>query len=330
MDKRLDHLLRWLAESLGQEPQVEPASGDASFRRYFRVTPDDGTTHIAMDAPPDREDCRPFVQIAGLLRRHGLLAPEISHSNLGQGFLLLQDLGSVSYLDELNESSADSLYRDALDALLKIQQIQDLQGIPKYDRALLMREMGLFQEWFLGKHLDIVLDADAQSELQKCFTWLADNALAQPQVLVHRDYHSRNLMVVPDNNPGILDFQDACVGAITYDLVSLLRDCYISWSPDQITRWTRFYFDRLQTLGLMDNTSFETFQQWFDLMGAQRHLKAIGIFSRLFYRDGKNGYLPDIPRTMAYLYGVTRAQPALEFLKRLLEDKVLSNLDITP
>jgi hypothetical protein len=314
---RLAELKHWLGQIVGSRDfTVQPASEDASFRRYFRVKVGD-ESYIVMDAPPTLEDCRDFVKIAKLLESHGLHVPHIFNADLTQGFLLLSDLGDTLYLSRLNRNSVDTLYGDALDALLSIQTCTPHTELPPYDATLLDREMALFRDWFLLTHLQLTLDTDAESIITETFTQLRASALVQPQVFVHRDYHSRNLMVTDINNPGILDFQDAVSGPISYDLVSLLRDCYIAWPDSQIDRWVTDYHARLLTHKLID-ADYPLFKKWFDWMGMQRHLKAIGIFSRLKHRDGKNGYLKDIPRTLDYVLAVCTHYPELGAFGELL------------
>jgi len=325
--ERLELLNRWLESELAfRDYTLRPASSDASFRRYFRVV-HDGASFIVMDAPPDREDSRPFVRVAKRLFDAGLNAPEVIDEDLARGFLLLSDLGSSPYLGALNEASVERLYGDALGALAGIQAC-DCAGLPPYDRDLLLREMGLFREWLVGKHLGITLDAARHAMLDAAFDLLADNALAQPQVFVHRDYHSRNLMVTPRNNPGILDFQDAVCGPVTYDLVSLLRDCYIAWPRARVEDWALGYQELALQTGILreEHEDPARFLLWFDLMGVQRHLKASGIFARLNHRDGKPGYLGDIPRTLGYITGLRDRHPVLAPLCTFVEDEVLVRL----
>jgi aminoglycoside/choline kinase family phosphotransferase len=313
-------VLEWLNTALPAPLiRMAPASSDASFRRYFRVWYAD-QTRIVMDAPPDQEDCRPFVAIGGALRGLGLNVPEVLDGDLDQGLLLLTDLGSRQYLAELNEHSVAGLYDDALVALARLQTGGDPDSplLPPYDSALLHREMELFRDWFLGRLLGLDLSAAEQHTLDRVFAALADNALEQPRVWVHRDYHSRNLMVTPPDNPGVLDFQDAVAGAVTYDLVSLLRDCYIAWPRSQVEAWALDHRARLQALGMSGLDDAGQFLRWFDLMGVQRHLKAIGIFARLNLRDGKSGYLRDIPRTLGYALEVAGRYPELAGLRDLV------------
>jgi len=318
--ERLDALKRWLETELNfREYTLTPASSDASFRRYFRVM-HDGNSLIVMDAPPDREDSRPFINVAKLLFDAGLNVPEVIDQDLEQGYLLLGDLGNTLYLHELSDATVDHLYGDALGALAAIQVCNPGPGVlPDYDRTLLMNEMALFRDWLVGTHLGITQDAAQVAMLDTTFDLLADNALEQPQVLVHRDYHSRNLMVTGRNNPGILDFQDAVIGPVTYDLVSLLRDCYIEWPRTRIEDWVLGYQELALQSGILreEHEDPQQFLRWFDLMGVQRHLKAAGIFARLNHRDGKTGYLDDIPRTLGYVIEVSGRYPGLAGLAEL-------------
>jgi len=319
-DVRLESLTQWIKRHPGlDKADISVASADASFRRYFRVTHAGGSL-VAMDAPPEQEDVAPFIDITQRLEAAKLRVPHIHASDLQQGFLLLDDLGSQDFLHGLSRDSVDELYSDALSALLKIQ-VADTQDLPIYNKNLLASELSLFQDWYLGVHLGIELDQDQCEQLGKVFSALIDNALEQPQVFVHRDYHSRNLMITANNNPGIIDYQDAVLGPITYDLVSLLRDCYISWPSAQVKTWALHYRDQAVANDLLAPTQDQQFLRWFDLMGIQRHLKAIGIFSRLNHRDGKSGYLDDIPRTLNYVlenapyYGETK--PLLKLVNDL-------------
>ena len=322
MDSRLEALKDWVGTVLDTaEYEIKPASADASFRRYFRVFVG-GSTHIVMDAPPDKEDMRPFIHIAERLYALGLNVPQVRQQNLEQGFLLLSDLGQRLYLAQLSEATVERLYGDALGALLILQAgvFTDAAALPAYDNALLLREMSLFREWYIGRHLGVELSSAQAAALDQSFALLCRSALEQPQVWVHRDYHSRNLMLTEVNNPGILDFQDAVLGPVTYDLVSLLRDCYIAWPRARVEDWALGY----QTLALQSGipvcTEEARFLRWFDLMGVQRHLKATGIFARLNHRDGKPGYLGDIPRTLAYVLDVAGRYADLEPLARVLHE----------
>lgn len=327
--ERLNALQYWLNTDLGMyDARLFPASSDASFRRYFRVHWQD-KTFIAMDAPPDKEDVRPFIRVAEMFDGFGLHVPQIHQRNVEQGFLLLSDMGNQDYLAALNHANADSLYRDAMDTLLNLQQgePQQVSQLPPYDNDLLQREMALFRDWFISKHLQIKLDADEQDMLQSMFDLLANSALEQPRVAVHRDFHSRNLMVCPQRNPGVLDFQDAVYGPLTYDLVSLLRDCYISWPQAQLETWLGYFHQQVIQRGIIAQMDFALFQHWFDLMGVQRHLKAIGIFARLNWRDGKPRYLADIPRTLGYVLEVAKQREDLKPLGDFIECKVLRLLN---
>ena len=303
-DSRLAALERWVVDDLGfGGGRIEPASADASFRRYFRISRG-ADTYIAMDAPPDKEDVAPFVRVARMLAGMGLNVPIVLARHPQQGFLLLSDLGSRQYLDELRAGrEVDRLYDAALAALVTMQTAGGVaaQELPRYDAALLLREMELFPQWFLDRHLRLAVDARERALLQGLFDALAAAALSQPAGFVHRDYHSRNLLLTDADNPGILDFQDAVYGPITYDAVSLLKDCYIAWPKERVREWLRDYRGRLARAGIPVAGSEADFQRWFDLMGLQRHIKVLGIFARLYYRDGKAGYLNDLPRVLDYV-----------------------------
>lgn len=321
-DERLAHLQEWLATltAVSAQPDtIRPASSDASFRRYFRIDTDAGSI-IAMDAPPVQEDVRPFVHVAEVFRQAGVSVPQIVAQNVESGYLLLSDLGSATYLHQLNNETAPKLYMDAIDALLLIQQQSRPGVLPEYDRALLLRELMLFPEWFIGRHLNVTLSDKQTADLKKVFDLLLANNLAQPQVYVHRDYHSRNLMVLGQGNPGVLDFQDAVYGPITYDLVSLLRDAYIVWDEQQVLDWVIRYWERAKRLGLPVNPDIDAFYRDFEFMGLQRHLKILGIFARLNYRDGKAAYLNDLPLVMEYARKTVRRYRELKPLERLLDE----------
>ncbi len=329
MPERLEALKCWLEEELSfRGYTLNPASADASFRRYFRVT-HNGASFIVMDAPPDREDSRPFIHVSKLLLDIGLNVPEVIDADLDKGFLLLSDLGSRSYLEELSDATVERLYGDALGALATMQGcVPPDADLPAYDEVLLLSEMELFREWLLGQHLGLDLSDAQQNMLEDVFSRLVNNALAQPQVCVHRDYHSRNLMVTDANNPGILDFQDAVIGPLTYDLVSLLRDCYVKWPRASVEdRALGYHVLALQT-GILheQHDDPELFLRWFDLMGVQRHLKAAGIFARLNHRDGKPGYLDDIPRTLSYVTEVAGRYDDLQLFGQFVEHEVLGRL----
>ena len=302
---------------------IRPASADASFRRYFRVTDqNDGNTYGVMDAPPDKEDCTPFILVTHLLRGVGVNSPDILKENNEQGFLLLSDLGDQPYLDHLSNERADDMYADAISALIQMQTIK--HDLPVYDEQRLRDEMDLFENWYLNKHLDVVLDDKQKTDLEKTFSLLIENALEQPQVFVHRDYHSRNLMLLDKDNPGVIDFQDAVIGPITYDLVSLFKDCYIEWPRDKIENWLDDYLKK-------SSRTFDKQQliRWFDLMGVQRHLKVLGIFARLNYRDGKAQYLNDLPLTLKYVVDACKHYHELEPLQHLLEQLVINHPRVT-
>src|SRR5580658_179219 len=302
-DSRLADLTRWVYEDLGfAGSRIEPASADASFRRYFRVTRG-GDTYIVMDAPPEKEDLGPFVTVARILLEMGLNAPVILARDSKQGYLFLSDLGSRQYLDELKtDGAADRLYADALEALAIMQTAECARAreLPPYDHALLMRAMELMPEWFLGRHLGLKISAAERGMLDRLFGALSRSALSQPAAFVHRDYHSRNLLVTADNNPGILDFQDAVWGPVTYDLVSLIKDCYIAWPATRVRAWALGYREQLLEKGFPLSLPEAAFIHGFDLVGLQRHIKVLGIFARLYYRDGKSQYLNDLPRVLNY------------------------------
>ena len=327
MPQRLAQLERWLGDELKlRYSQITPASGDASFRRYFRVHRDDDTL-IAMDAPPAREDCRPFVAIGEALHAIGLNVPKIVEGDLEQGFLLLSDLGSRQYLPELTPDTAQRLYGDALGALSILQSIGPGEAqLPPYDTDLLQREMALLSDWLLETHLGLTIGEGLRALLDESFAALEFNALEQPRVAVHRDFHSRNLMITTRNNPGILDFQDAVFGPVTYDLVSLLRDCYIAWPRERVEAWALGYQKLAFQTGVLRERDDERFLRWFDLMGAQRHLKAAGIFARLNHRDGKSGYMADIPRTLGYLVEIAPHHPEIAELGRFIREEVIPEL----
>ena len=309
-------------EALKQGFSLEPASADASFRRYFRVTRPDGSTRIVMDAPPELEDCRPFLKVAALFSDAGVHVPEVFDEDLTQGFLLLSDLGNTTYLSVLNSETAPKLYRDANAALVDIQRASRPEVLPEYDRALLTRELNLFPDWYLARHLGITLDETQEAILRTVFEKILTNNLAQPKVFVHRDYHSRNLMVVDGGypaNPGVIDFQDAVYGPITYDLVSLYRDAYITWDEKDELDFVIRYWEMARKAGLPVHADFHDFYRDYEWMGAQRQIKVLGIFARLCYRDGKDAYLNDMPRVMAYLRRTCERYIELKPLVRLLD-----------
>lgn len=320
---RLQQMHAWIHDQLRlHDYTVLPASEDASFRRYFRLR-ENGRSYIIMDAPPGQEDCHPFVNISQRLHSVGLNVPVVYASDLQSGFLLLSDLGNTLYLDVLDKNNAQPLYADALNALHVMQQDATTEGLPDYDEILLQQEMHLFSDWLLTTHLGINMDSDRYGSIEQTFRYLSNMALEQPHCFVHRDYHSRNLMVCKDHNPGIIDFQDAVIGPVTYDLVSLLKDCYIKWPKQDTDEWVRYFF----TLAGHEGTDLNTFIQWFDLMGVQRQLKASGIFARLYHRDHKAGFLKDIPRTLSYILDLEGDYPQLQILIDLIRHDVMPALE---
>jgi len=298
---------------------LAPASADASFRRYFRATFADGTTRIVMDAPPQHEDCRPFLHIGQLFENAGTHVPHVYAQDLAQGFLLLSDLGDTTYLQALTADQAGKLYGAATDTLIRIQLASQPGELPPYDEALLRRELNLFPEWYLGKHLGVTLTAKQATDLERAFKVIVANNLAQPCVYVHRDYHSRNLMVC-DPNPGVLDFQDAVYGPITYDLASLFKDAYIRWEEPEIMDWLIRYWEKARAAKLPVREDFGEFYRDYEMMGVQRHLKVLGIFARLSHRDGKDGYLKDMPLVFEYLHRACARYIDLKPLLNLLDE----------
>ncbi len=327
-DQRLLDLNAWLKPHLsdlfqrqgwGDVPDstLVPASSDASFRRYFRwETPQ--RSFVLMDAPPPQENCRPFVNIAACLAGAGIHVPEILAADLDRGFLLLSDLGRQTYLDVIDAGNADELFADAMEALLTFQDGADPSGLPAYNEALLRRELQLFPEWYVQRHLGHSLTAVEEQLWERSCRVLIDSALAQPRVLVHRDYMPRNLMV-SEPNPGVLDFQDAVLGPVTYDITSLFKDAFVSWPEERVLGWLQSYWDAARARGIPVQESFSEFHRASDLMGLQRHLKVIGIFARICHRDGKPRYLGDVPRFFAYLDTVLARRPELADLKQLLQ-----------
>lgn len=318
--QRLQLLENWVKIQFPAKPFIlSPASADASFRRYFRATFADNTL-IVMDAPPQQEDCTPFLRVAEVFAATGAHVPVVLAQDLAQGFLLLSDLGSTTYLQALNDNpgNADRLYRDAVDALIKIQLASRPGVLPDYDERLLLRELNLFPDWYLSKHLQMVLSADQTAVLDAVFSQILRNNLAQPSVFVHRDYHSRNLMVTLPT-PGMLDFQDAVYGPITYDLVSLFKDAYICWDEARVLDWLIRYWEKAKKAGLPVAADFADFYRDFEWMGVQRHIKVLGIFARLCHRDGKDGYLRDMPLVMDYLRKACERYRELYPLRMLLD-----------
>lgn len=333
MDDRQQQLIAWLNTVMQKASfTLTIASADASFRRYFRVHLANSYlgnhSLIAMDAPPPQEDCAPFVSIAKLFLDAGLNVPAILAQDLTYGFLLLSDLGDDTYLSQLNTQSAPKLYQDATDALIKLQLASKPDMLSVYDAPMLTREMQLFPDWYVAKHLNVGLSNEQQLVLKNSFEILNKNILAQGQVYVHRDFHSRNLMITRENNPGVLDFQDAVYGAISYDLVSLLKDAYIGWEEEQVIDWAVRYWQPAKKAGLPVPDDFSEFYRDFEWMGAQRHIKVLGIFARLSHRDGKSGYLKDMPLVMHYLLRVCERYVELRPMLRLLD--ALSGQDKHP
>lgn len=325
-DVRLQHLKVWLDEQLaklfaeqgwGTVPPatLTAASSDASFRRYFRWE-GDGRSFVVMDAPPPQENCKPFVDIAFLLAKSGINVPKIYAEDLERGFLLLNDLGNKTYLDVIDGENADALFHDALQALLAFQQLPMVAPLPSYDVALLRRELELFPEWYVKRELGVEFDAAQQQQWQHISELLIDSALAQPKVLVHRDYMPRNLML-SEPNPGVLDFQDAVYGPVTYDVTCLFKDAFLSWPEERVRGWLESYWQQASALDIPVQADFEDFLRASDLMGVQRHLKVIGIFARICHRDGKPRYLADVPRFFSYIEAVIARRPELAELQAL-------------
>ena len=325
-DVRLQHLKVWLDEQLatvfanegwGAVPPatLTAASSDASFRRYFRWE-GEGRSFVVMDAPPPQENCRPFVEIADFLRTCLINVPKIYAQDLDRGFLLLNDLGNKTFLDVINSTNADELFKDAIEALLAFQQLPMTEPLPSYDVALLRRELELFPEWYVRAHLGVDFNEQQQAAWQRVSALLIDSALAQPKVLVHRDFMPRNLMLsIP--NPGVLDFQDAVYGPVTYDITCLFKDAFLSWPEERVRNWLQDYWKLALPLGIPVQRDFEEFLRASDLMGVQRHLKVIGIFARICHRDGKPRYLADVPRFFSYIEAVLARRPELAELGEL-------------
>lgn len=331
VDPRARALEDWAVDWLAREAPARgvtgglvTVSGDASFRRYFRLPLADGTL-IAVDAPPEKENSRPFVAIARALLAHGVRVPEVLAVDFHQGFMLLEDFGDALLRPALTPATVDALYAKAMDALLHLQHCDDVPGhaLPAYDRQRLTDEMALLRDWFVARYLGLALNTEQQAVLENAFVSIVEAVQAQPQVFVHRDYHSRNLMLLADGGLGVIDFQDAVTGPVTYDLVSLLRDAYVVWPQADVERWVREFAAGLRREHRLSGIDDVTFQRWFDWMGAQRHLKVVGIFARLSLRDGKHGYLDDIPVVYNYLLAEIRPYPELHALFELLRGTVL-------
>ena len=329
IDQRLDEVVNWLAPLAapdgGRWADISSASEDASFRRYFRVKSASGATAIVMDAPPPAEDVRPFINMTHLLASGGVQAPVILAQDEARGFLLLGDLGRTTYLAALadaDESTRRSLFSDAITSLVRLQQIDPLRAatpLAHYDAPLLRREITLFPDWYLDRHLKAELTNDEKNALERLYAALIASALMQPTVLVHRDYMPRNLMLTPDRNPGVIDYQDAVIGPITYDVASLMRDAFLSWEEPQIIDWVARYWDQAKKAGLPVRADFSEFYREIEWMGLQRHLKVLGIFARINYRDGKPKYLADTPRFVQYVRHAAKRYQAFTPLLRLFD-----------
>jgi N-acetylmuramate 1-kinase len=328
-DARLALVHNWLTNDLGLRPErIEPASSDASFRRYFRAFCKN-ETFVIMDAPPDKEDVRPYLEVTSLLESLGVHVPHVHEADVPNGLLLLEDLGLTQYLQRLNAGDdPDRLYGDALFCLAEIQTrgLDAARKLPPYDREPLAREMGLMPEWFCKRHLELTLSEAERQIFADTFEFLIAEALMQPSVFVHRDFHSRNLMVTPERNPGVIDFQDALRGPIGYDLVSLLKDLYIAWPRERVVQWVGGYRNLLRSRGGPGGRDEREFLRWFDLIGVQRHIKVLGIFSRLWYRDGKAAYLRDLPLTLEYVRDTASRYPELEQFGAVLERRIVPEL----
>ncbi len=323
MQTRETALNKWLKTILGETPfTITPLAGDASFRRYFRLHTD-GQVRVIMDAPPNKEPLAPFIQIAHLLAQHGVHTPAIHAMDETQGFLLLEDLGDALLLNDLSAAHVDRLYTMAMKTLLDIQKVPtsaapDHAPLPSFDKPFMLGELSLFCEWFLNAHLGIVLNADETQLIHTTFEWLATEISNQPQVFIHRDYHSRNLIVLEDTL-GVIDFQDAMSGPYTYDLVSLLKDCYIQWPRQQVMHWAAYFHQHLPS---ENQSSIKIFSRAFDLCGLQRHLKVLGVFCRLHLRDNKSTYLRDLPLTFNYVMSCLEEHEELEPFHRFMQDSV--------
>lgn len=328
-DARLALVRHWLTADLGMRPEsVEPASSDASFRRYFRAFLP-GQTFVIMDAPPDKEDVRPYLKVTGLLESLGVHVPHVHQADIARGLLLLEDLGTTQYLQRLNAGDdPDRLYGDALYALAEIQTrgTQAARELAPYDREPLARELALMPEWFCRRHLELALSDSENQIVADAFEFLIAEALMQPLVFVHRDFHSRNLMVMNERNPGVIDFQDALRGPIGYDLVSVLKDCYIGWPRQRVENWVSGYRNLIRSRGGPGGRDDREFLRWFDLIGLQRHIKVLGIFARLWYRDGKSGYLRDLPLVLEYVRDTAWRYPELANFAALVERRFVPEL----
>lgn len=326
---RFEQLTQWVAQQLQRDSvQLQALAGDASFRHYYRLEAD-GQPLIVMDAPPPQEDCRPFVAIQGWMAQHDVRVPKLLGADLERGFVLLEDFGHVLLSQRIGPDNATALYSQAINQLIHLQRMpMPVAPFPVYDAQRLMQEMRLFDQWFLPHLLGIELGVEEQALLEQTYAVLVESALEQPQVMVHRDFHARNLMVLAEEPAlGVIDFQDAVLGPITYDLVSLLRDAYVEWPDDQVRGWVHLYWQRAQISGLMPAVAEPTLQHWFDWMGAQRHLKVLGIFVRLSQRDGKHGYLGDLARVLGYLHRECEPYAELNAFVVWLEQRVIPGFE---
>jgi aminoglycoside/choline kinase family phosphotransferase len=333
-DLRLENLRLWLTRGLGHEiARLEPASADASFRRYFRLWRPTGEILVVMDAPPDKEDLPTFLKVARLMEQCGMHVPHVHAQDIGLGYAVLEDLGSTHMLTALDDGAdPEVLYGAALTALARLQLggATAAQQLPPYDRSVLLREMQLLPDWYCARHLGFEPSANEQRILDATFELLIETALAQPQVFVHRDYHSRNLMMTAARSPGVIDFQDALRGPVTYDLASILKDCYVAWPRARVEDWVTQFREQLLAAGpagaALAGESPQQFLRWFDLIGLQRHIKVLGIFARLYWRDGKPGYLNDLPRTLQYVRDVTATYPELTQFGEFVQTKLTPGL----
>jgi aminoglycoside/choline kinase family phosphotransferase len=326
---RFKELKLWLAEQLSSSQQLPltELSGDAGFRRYYRCHYQ-GNSYIVVDAPPEYINNLAFVELLNRFEKQLLTVPKLFAVDLDSGFLLLSDLGATMLADVLSTETVDSYYQQALALLPQIATLPESQGysLPIYDREFVKTELTIFTDWLLAKHLRLELAAEEKNVIEQAFELLIVNALEQPQVTMHRDFHSRNLMLQTDGSLAIIDFQDAVRGPITYDAVSLLRDCYVRWPDKQVNHWLTCFYRLLNEQNLLTNTDYSVFERWFDLMGMQRHIKASGIFARLHHRDGKSGYLKDIPLTLSYLIDIGGKYPELIGFSNLVANRVIPAL----
>ena len=316
-EKRLALLTEWAKKIYSSNIEIEKASSDASFRSYYRIQ-SDNDTKIIMDAPPEKEPLSSFLDITKRLSKAKINVPEIFELDEDLGFILMSDLGKTKYLDKLNDETVYCLYTDAMDTIHKMQTEVDVSSLKNFDSKELITEMDLFKDWFLEKHLNHNFDNEGLNNIQECFNSITKIILEIPTVFVHRDFHSRNLMITDSNNPGVLDYQDALIGPITYDAVSLLKDCYVNWDKKLITEMLSTYYKKIKAD--YNNIGFDEFSFWFDVVGLQRHFKAIGIFSRLNYRDNKITFMQDIPRTYKYVDEVVNKYTELKSVKEMLNE----------